>query len=165
MTCLYKLIVGLLVKKLAAFCWTRKFIAMFTNSPTLEPALASWVQSTSSHPVSLKYVFMLGYWLDDRCSRVWFPEGTGNFSLHHHQPPFQWVPGELSLGVNRPGREADHSPPSSAEVKQWVERYFHSPNTPSWRGAQLNHADNFTFTFTFIFNSHLRLVLATSLST
>jgi hypothetical protein len=36
------------------------------------------------------------------------------------------------------GREADHSPPSSAEVKKkWVELYLHSPNTPSWRGAQL----------------------------
>jgi hypothetical protein len=35
------------------------------------------------------------------------------------------------------GREADHSPPSSAEVKEWVELYFHSPNMPSWRGAQL----------------------------
>jgi hypothetical protein len=29
-----------------------------------------------------------------------------------------------------------------------VELYFHSPNTPSWRGAQLKHRDNFTFTFT-----------------
>jgi hypothetical protein len=35
------------------------------------------------------------------------------------------------------GREADHSPPSSAEVKEWVELYLHSPNTPSWRGVQL----------------------------
>jgi len=34
-----------------------------------------------------------------------------------------------------PGREADHSPPSSAEVKEWVELYFHYHNTPSWRGA------------------------------
>jgi hypothetical protein len=25
--------------------------------------------------------------------------------------------------------------PSSAEVKEWVELYLHSPNTPSWRGA------------------------------
>jgi hypothetical protein len=25
------------------------------------------------------------------------------------------------------GREADHSPPSSAEVKEWVELYLHSP--------------------------------------
>jgi hypothetical protein len=33
------------------------------------------------------------------------------------QPPIQWVPGTLSLGVKRPGREADHSPPSSAEVE------------------------------------------------
>jgi hypothetical protein len=45
------------------------------------------------------------------------------------------------------GREVDHSPSSSAEVK---ELYLHSPNTPSWRGAQLGeHRDNFTFTFTF----------------
>jgi hypothetical protein len=33
------------------------------------------------------------------------------------QPPIQWVPGSLSLEVKRSGREADHSPPSSAEVK------------------------------------------------
>jgi hypothetical protein len=33
------------------------------------------------------------------------------------QPPIQWVPGALSLGVKRPVREADHSPLSSAEVK------------------------------------------------
>jgi hypothetical protein len=34
-------------------------------------------------------------------------------------------------------READHSPPSSAKVKEWVELYLHSPNMPSWRGAEL----------------------------
>jgi hypothetical protein len=44
---------------------------------------------------------------------------------------------DLSLGVKRPGREADHSPPSSAEVEEWVELYFHSPNTTWWRGDQL----------------------------
>jgi hypothetical protein len=38
------------------------------------------------------------------------------------------------------GREADHSPPSCAEVKEWVALYLHSPNTPSWRGAQLEGA-------------------------
>jgi hypothetical protein len=51
------------------------------------------------------------------------------------QPPIQWVPVALSLGVKRPRREADHSLPSSAEVKECVEIYHHSPNTPSWRGA------------------------------
>jgi hypothetical protein len=34
------------------------------------------------------------------------------------QPPSQWVPGVLSLGVKQLGREADHSPPSNAEVKE-----------------------------------------------
>jgi hypothetical protein len=34
------------------------------------------------------------------------------------QPPIQWVPGVLSPGGKaRPGRDTDHSPPSSAEVK------------------------------------------------
>jgi hypothetical protein len=51
----------------------------------------------------------------------------------------------FSLGVKRPGREADHLPPSSAKVKEWVELHLHSPNTPSLRGAQLKHKDNFTF--------------------
>jgi hypothetical protein len=60
-------------------------------------------------------------------------------------PDRLWVSGVLSLGVKRPGREADHSPPSSAEAKECVKLYLHSPKTPSWRGAQLKHKDNFTF--------------------
>jgi hypothetical protein len=48
-------------------------------------------------------------------------------ALRTTQPPIQWVPGALSLGVKRPGREADHSPSSSAEVKECVELYLHSP--------------------------------------
>jgi hypothetical protein len=52
-------------------------------------------------------------------SVVQVPAGAGNFSLHHrvHRPPIQRVPGDLFLGLNRPRREADHSHPSSAEVK------------------------------------------------
>jgi hypothetical protein len=34
------------------------------------------------------------------------------------------------------GCEADHSPPSSAEVKEWVELTY-TPPYASWRGAQL----------------------------
>jgi hypothetical protein len=34
-------------------------------------------------------------------------------------PPIQWVPGALSPGVKRLGHEADHSPTSSAEVKNF----------------------------------------------
>jgi hypothetical protein len=54
------------------------------------------------------------------------------------------------------GREADHSPPSSAEVKEWVELYLHSPNRPPWRGAQGEHRDNFTFTFLLPFLYEIR---------
>jgi hypothetical protein len=48
-------------------------------------------------------------------------------ALRPTQPPIQWVPGAPSLGIKRPGSEADHSPPSSAEVKECVELYLHSP--------------------------------------
>jgi hypothetical protein len=34
------------------------------------------------------------------------------------QPSIKWVPGALSLGIKRPGRETDHSPTSSAEVEE-----------------------------------------------
>jgi len=51
------------------------------------------------------------------------------------QPPIQWVTATPSLGLKRPGREADRSPPSNAEIKECVELYLFSPNTPSWRGA------------------------------
>jgi hypothetical protein len=53
------------------------------------------------------------------------------------QPPIQWVPGALSLGVKQLGREAGSSPPSSVEGKEWVELYHPSHNTSSWRDAQL----------------------------
>jgi hypothetical protein len=64
--------------------------------------------------------------VDDRGSRVRFPVGAGNFSLHHrvqngfgaHPASYPTVPGALSLGVKRSGREPDHSPPSSAQVKE-----------------------------------------------
>jgi hypothetical protein len=48
------------------------------------------------------------------------------------QPPIQWVRGALFRGVKWPGREADYSAPSSAEVKNaWS--YTSTPNTSSWR--------------------------------
>jgi hypothetical protein len=64
---------------------------------------------------------VVSFWLDDRGfgSR----RGLGNFSLHHRlqtgsgvRLPIHWVLEALSLVVKQPGREADHSPPFSAEV-------------------------------------------------
>jgi hypothetical protein len=63
------------------------------------------------------------------------------------EPSTQWVPGALSLGVKRLEREADHSPPSSADVKECVELYIHFPSTLPWRGAQLKRSTTLTFDF------------------
>jgi hypothetical protein len=50
------------------------------------------------------------------------------------QPPIQWVPGALSPGVKLRGREADHSPPTNAEVKKtWI--YTSTLHTRSWRST------------------------------
>jgi hypothetical protein len=66
------------------------------------------------------------YGLDDRGVGNRVPVGSRIFStssgpaMGPTQPPIQWVPGALSLGVKRQGREADHSPPTSVEVrKMW----------------------------------------------
>jgi hypothetical protein len=108
------------------------------------------------------------YGLDDRSSRVRFPTWAGNFSfatasrmtLGPTQPPIQWVPGALSLGVKRPGSEADHSHPPSAEVNAWAELYIYSPHTPSWRGAELKKSTCITLP-----SIRLKLSLCPSITT
>jgi hypothetical protein len=51
------------------------------------------------------------------------------------RPAFiQWVPRALSEGVKWPGREADHSPPSSDEVKN-DGSITPPPHTSSWHGV------------------------------
>jgi hypothetical protein len=95
----------------------------------------------SALPVSLRKSrdslvgIALGSGLDDWGSRVRFPVEAGNFlftaasrtALGPTQSPIQWVRGALSLGVKRLGREANHSPPSNAEVKECVELYSTPP--------------------------------------
>jgi len=72
-------------------------------------------------------------------------------ALEPTHPPTQWISGALTLGVKRPGREADHSLPSSAEVKRMRGDIPPLPNTPSWHGAQLKkHKDNVTFTLPYL---------------
>jgi hypothetical protein len=56
----------------------------------------------------------------------YFRQGLGIFlftimsrmALGPTQLPIQWVPGALSLEVKQLGHEVDHSPPSSAKVKE-----------------------------------------------
>jgi hypothetical protein len=59
------------------------------------------------------------------------------------QPPIQWVPGGLSLGVKWPGHEADHLPPSSAKSRM----HGAIPPLPQYfmMWCLVKHRDNFTF--------------------
>jgi len=66
---------------------------------------------------------VLGYLLGDAGFESW--QGLGIFffttmsrlTLGPTQPPIQWIPGALSLGVMQPECEADHLLPSSAMVR------------------------------------------------
>jgi hypothetical protein len=69
-----------------------------------------------------------GYGLDDQGDGSSSPGRVKNFhfsissrpALESIQPLIKWVPG-LFPGVKRQGREADHSPPTNAEVKKmWI---------------------------------------------
>jgi hypothetical protein len=77
-------------------------------------------------PSKFSTVTRVGYGLDDQGS---IPGRSEDFflftavsrqALGPTQPPINWVPGALSSGIKRPGREADHSPLTSAEAKnEW----------------------------------------------
>jgi hypothetical protein len=106
----------------------------------------------------------VGYGLDDRGSSVLgfdsrrgmgiFLFTTGSRTVvGTTQPPIQWVPGALFLEVKRPRREADHSPPSSAEVKNaWS--YTSTPQYVFMAWCLAKHRDNFTFNFMLIHQQH-----------
>jgi hypothetical protein len=83
----------------------------------------------------------LSYGLGDRGFET--RQGLGIFlfttvsrtALGPTQPPIQWIPGTLSLGVKRPGREVVNSPSSNAKVKNAWSYTSTPPSTPSWRVA------------------------------
>jgi hypothetical protein len=109
----------------------------------------------------------LGYGLDDRGFES--RHGLGIFlfttsstpGLGPTQPPIQWVPRALSLGVKWPGREVDHSPSSSAVVNNaW--RYTSTPpyTFMEWCSVK-KHRDNFTFSFTLLYDELFHLLSET----
>jgi hypothetical protein len=118
--------------------------------------LANTVLNSSLHErikrCTARSVEPLGYGLDDRGIEIRFPAGARDFLfsvtsipiLEPTQLVIQWVPGAVSPGVQRPGREAGCSFSSSAVVKN--AGGIPSPHhTSSWRDAQLiNRMDNFT---------------------
>jgi hypothetical protein len=95
---------------------------------------------------------VLGYGLDDRDSRVRFPVGAGNFTLHHrvqngsgaHPASYPMDTGDSFPGGKAAGHEADQSPPSSAGVKNaWS--YTSTPQYVFMAWYLVKHRDHFTF--------------------
>jgi hypothetical protein len=120
----------------------------FHNSPPMGPILSQLHPvHTFLHPTFLRYtaisIGVLGFDSRRRLGIFLFTTASRS-ALGPTQPPIQWVPGTLSLGVKRPGREAHHSPPSSAEVNNaWC--YNPLPQyIMAW--CLVKHRDNFTFT-------------------
>jgi hypothetical protein len=91
-----------------------------------------------------------GYGLDGRRSilgkgEIFLFSTASRAAQGSAQPPIQWVSGAVSPGVKRPGREADNSPPSSADVKNCgaIPPLHH---THSWHSVYLiKHINKFTF--------------------
>jgi hypothetical protein len=123
--------------------WSQKFPACygprrFSNTVTRSchwPLFeASWMHCIHSDTLSLSSILILS------CFCVRSRRGPT-------QPPIQWVPGIIPPYIKRPGREADHSPPSSAKIKNaWS--YTSTPQYASlaWCSVNKKHRDNFIFT-------------------
>jgi hypothetical protein len=103
----------------------------------------------------------MGYGLDDLGSRVRIVVGAGNFSLYHrvqngsgaHPASYPMGIGDLSLGLRRPGRESDHSTPSSAEVNVWS--YTSTPQYVFMAWYVAKHGTNVPLTFYYNFTCFL----------
>jgi hypothetical protein len=85
--------------------------------------LVTVAHAPSSLPISITYKHIAAY----LCAVLpVFFQAIINLYGEYRTPlvPVKWVPGSLSPGIKRQGREADHTPPSSAEAKN-VELYLH----------------------------------------
>jgi hypothetical protein len=105
-----------------------------------------------------------GYGLDDEVVGSSSPGRVQNFlsstsfrpALGSTQPPTQWVPGALFPDVKQQEREADHSSPTSVEVKQmWI---YKSTPPIHLHGVVLNSlSTGTTLTFFIIKNDAINI--------
>jgi hypothetical protein len=78
-------------------------------------------------------VGIAAYGLENRGVGVRVPVGSRIFTSLYRpdrlwgQPPIQWVFVTLTPGIKRLGHEADHSPPTSVEVKK---KWLYAPTPP-----------------------------------
>jgi hypothetical protein len=93
-------------------------------------------------------LWRLGYKLGKKDIWIRFPAGSNDVALFHSAlGPTQLFINRyrrVSPGIKRPGLEADHSPPSNAQIKN-ARSCTSTPRTSSCCFL-LEHKDNFTFT-------------------
>jgi hypothetical protein len=104
---------------------------------------------------------VLGYGLDDQGSRVQFPAGAGNFSLHHHVQNSSGVhPASYPMGTRGsfPGGKVARSMKLTTHLHlvlrskiDWS--YTSTPQYAFMAWCLVTHRNNFTFTF-----AHKRLI-------
>jgi hypothetical protein len=83
----------------------------------------------ASYISSFKTLFSILGYIMLSFGRIWVSMG-----VVRHPASYPMGTRDFSLGVKWPECEADHSPPSSAEVRNaWS--YTSTTNTSSWRGA------------------------------
>jgi hypothetical protein len=139
-------------QKFPAFYRAQSLITVFTRTRHWTLSWATRIQSSSLHPAPLRSILMLSCYPPFNDSRAVIAQSvkrwstgwtirvlgfdsqrglgiflfttTSSTALGPTQPAIQWVPEALSLEVKRPVLEADHSPPSSAEVNNaWSYTY------------------------------------------
>jgi hypothetical protein len=103
----------------------------------------------------------VGYVIDRRGStpgrsQIFLFSTVSRPALGPTQPPFRWVPRAISPRVKRLGREADHSPPSSAEVNN-DGAIPPLPHMSSWHSDKLiKHRDYFISRFNYLLNDRVK---------
>jgi hypothetical protein len=104
--------------------WLLPFKSSPIHSSFIIPPFDTIQLSYWRHSRGRSVGIVVGYGLDGRgVGRVknFFFFTSSRPALGLTQPPTQGMPRAPFLGVKRPGREADHSPPTSADVKNmWI---------------------------------------------
>jgi hypothetical protein len=72
-------------------------------------------------------------WFHSRQCKIFLFSTASRPALGPIQPPIQWIPGAISPEIKRQGREANHTPPSSAVKNGGVIPPL--PHMSSWHSA------------------------------
>jgi len=108
---------------------------VYTWPALLETSASAAIPTNSAatvFPQSIRYRNSLLAWR----TRDRIPMGARSSAPVRTGPgahPASYTMGTLSYpGVKRPGRDADHPPPSSVEVEERIELYIYFTSGPSW---------------------------------